>query len=338
MKKITIPAIVLASVILFGCTPIPTDYETASTEATSDSSISLADDQFEFNGKTVSVLDDVPYIFEVLGTPYKKEAFPEPHQDRVDYYYGSDDKYVALNTGNIDGKDCPFYIIICDNNIKTSKGIGLGSTEDEVRAAYGEPTDSWEEGNHSISYDFERFELVFSFLDEVCSFEYRNKDVISKYLAFLSTIDQANFDSYLEDYEFNYNGEAISIFDKVQDTQSKLGTPYKIDNYAQSGNFAYYYGTESDFIQYNTISVNDSELPRFILIKDRNVRTPGGISVGSTRDEVIDAYNIRTQVFYETFHSISYKFNDYEITFHFDDSDSFVESICYTNIKSHKES
>jgi len=154
----------------------------SSDASSSDSSVDLSDDQFVYNGKTISVLDDAAKLMDTLGTPYEKEPFPS-QPDRIDYSYGSEDKLVLLNIAVIDGKDYPFSIDIRDSNVKTAKGIGVGSKKDDVIAAYGEPTESFEEVAFCIVYDLGKTELTFTFFDgdEVGSFSYINVDTRSKY-------------------------------------------------------------------------------------------------------------------------------------------------------------
>ena len=154
----------------------------SSDASSSDSSVDLSDDQFVYNGKTISVLDDAAKLMDTLGTPYEKEPFSS-QPDRIDYRYGSEDKLVELNIAVIDGKDYPFSITIRDSNVKTAKGIGVGSKKDDVIAAYGEPTKSFDEGAFFMVYDLGKTELTFTFFDgdEVGSFDYINTDTRSKY-------------------------------------------------------------------------------------------------------------------------------------------------------------
>ena len=110
------------------------DSETASD---ADSSASNSEDaSIEINGKKVSILDDLQTTMDALGT-----ADGDPSSDASKaLYYSFASGAIEYTTVKLDGEELPLTLDIRSGDYKTSKGVGIGSTEDEVVAAYGEPT------------------------------------------------------------------------------------------------------------------------------------------------------------------------------------------------------
>lgn len=201
-----VPAIALA---LVGCGVVSTDSVSAAaaastaevaaaTEATTiDEKISdevsappaqitnSKDASFEYNGNTVSVLDDAKTTLAALGTPEKSE--PSAYMNSETYYFGTEPdtiEYSAFKLSN--GTEAPDFILIHDKNIKTSKGIGIGNTEKEIISAYGKPSeiaDFPEVNIYDLDYDMGSFSISFSLDDDkkLTSFSYLNNDNSSKY-------------------------------------------------------------------------------------------------------------------------------------------------------------
>jgi len=148
-----------------------------------------ADAIFEYNGNSISVLNDVKSTITSLGTPIQnKSADPAEYIDYETLFFGSETDPIEYGVFKLsDGSEVPYFINVYDKNIKTSKGIGIGNTEDEILSAYGEPSDiaDFPEVNiYDIVYDLEGFSISFS-LDEnkkVSSITYLNADTDSKYV------------------------------------------------------------------------------------------------------------------------------------------------------------
>lgn len=150
-----------------------TENETADETSTTveTKSADASDASFEYNGKTVSVLDDLETVKANLGTPTEEQ--PSPFSDNSGdklYVFGSDPDTIDLAT--LDGK--VQSITVYDYKIKTTKGIGIGSSEEEVLTAYGnsgEKTEAdsetdilYELGKYSIDFFFDRNSKVITII------------------------------------------------------------------------------------------------------------------------------------------------------------------------------
>ena len=79
---------------------------------------------------------------------------------------------VSVFTKETDGKEELTQITVHDKTARTAKGVGVGSTEDEVRNAYGEPNDEVVEGAKLLTYEFEGYSILFAFNDNVAAISY----------------------------------------------------------------------------------------------------------------------------------------------------------------------
>ena len=100
------------------------------------------DSLVKYNGKDLSVLNDAEAVLAELG----------------DY----DPKLSCIAI--IDGKEASVLLYIYNPDIKTSKNVGLGNSEQDVLDAYGFPdaTDS-NDPSYSFEYHFPSFDLIFDF-------------------------------------------------------------------------------------------------------------------------------------------------------------------------------
>ena len=143
------------------------------------------DASFEYNGNTVSILDDTKTVLAALGTPTSSE--PSAYNNSETYLFGADPdiiEYSAFKLSN--GTEAPDYILVQDKNIKTSKGIGIGNTEKEIISAYGKPSeiaDFPEVNIYDLDYDMGSFSITFSLDNDkkLTSFSYLNNDNGNKY-------------------------------------------------------------------------------------------------------------------------------------------------------------
>ncbi len=155
-----------------------TENETADETSTTveTKSADASDASFEYNGKTVSVLDDLETVKANLGTPTEEQ--PSPFSDNSDdklYVFGSDPDTIDLAT--LDGK--VQSISVYDYKIKTTKGIGIGSSEEEVLTAYGNSGEKTEaDGETDILYELGKYSIDFYFHrnGKVISIIYTNND------------------------------------------------------------------------------------------------------------------------------------------------------------------
>ena len=155
-----------------------TENETADETSTTveTKSADASDASFEYNGKTVSVLDDLETVKANLGTPTEEQ--PSPFSDNSSdklYVFGSDPDTIDLAT--LDGK--VQSISVYDYKIKTTKGIGIGSSEEEVLTAYGNSGEKTEaDGETDILYELGKYSIDFYFdrNSKVITIIYENND------------------------------------------------------------------------------------------------------------------------------------------------------------------
>ncbi|MBO4456138.1 MAG: hypothetical protein J5802_00310 [Butyrivibrio sp.] len=147
---------------------------------------SAEDAAFEYNGQTISILDDAQATLGALGTPEREEPSPFSDNGDVSYIYGSDPNTVEYMPLKVDGDALvPDSVIIYDKNVKTSKSVGVGSTEDDIKNAYGEPDNVSKSGStYELAYDFGSFAVGFDFDNKkkVNAIIFSNMDTFNKYV------------------------------------------------------------------------------------------------------------------------------------------------------------
>ena len=94
----------------------------------------LEDYQFMYNGNAISAMDDFETLNKALG------EYDPKHSDGEFYTYGDEKKrnfdiYVLEK----DGVKLPITLTIETDAVTTSRNIKVGSTKEEVIAAYGDP-------------------------------------------------------------------------------------------------------------------------------------------------------------------------------------------------------
>ncbi len=94
---------------------------------------------FVYNGVEYPLLSDAAPLLEALGTDYEVDASPSC----VYSQYGDDKTFsyenIEIQTNPTqDGKDIFYEIDIFGGDYATSKGIKIGSTLEEIKAAYGD--------------------------------------------------------------------------------------------------------------------------------------------------------------------------------------------------------
>ena len=115
----------------------------AGTENTSKGD--LKDTDFTYNGKTVSIMDNFEAVDKALGG---YNASNSNIQDVQSLYSYGDRQEVDMITRNDNGTETPITIGTCKPGMTTSRGITIGSSRDELMAAYGTPN-----GKHPTAYD-----------------------------------------------------------------------------------------------------------------------------------------------------------------------------------------
>jgi hypothetical protein len=113
---------------------------------------------FTLNGVTVSVNAAMAPIAEALGEPtsyFESESCAFQGLDKT-YTYGS----VVISTYPVDGEDFVYTIELKDDTVETTEGICIGSTKDDVTAAYGTASS---ETDTALSYEKDDSVLAFIF-------------------------------------------------------------------------------------------------------------------------------------------------------------------------------
>ncbi|MBO4457178.1 MAG: hypothetical protein J5802_05635 [Butyrivibrio sp.] len=154
--------------------------DSEASEVATDSASTGEDAFFVYNGKEVSIVDDVPAILEALG---EADSELTGKYDEGGYYgYSGGDIY--FNTYIVDGVESPNMLSIHSADVKTSRNIGVGDPAGDVIAAYGEPkelsdseeTEEW--GIKVYEYDFGDFMVDFQIEDDkVSDITYMNAKV-----------------------------------------------------------------------------------------------------------------------------------------------------------------
>ena len=149
------------------------------------------DAEFTYNGNTVSIMDSFEAVDKAMGGYNPSDSSIKDVQSL--YFYGKDEEVGMLSRKDF-GTETPITIGTRNPVITTSKNIQVGSSKDELTAAYGTPNDTKpysqteyviEEGsneekavNHTgeeVKYDFGDYSITFTVEnDKVASIEYRN--------------------------------------------------------------------------------------------------------------------------------------------------------------------
>ena len=156
MKKFI--AIAISSVMvlsLMGCG------ETAHESGTTiNENITLSDDQIAYNGNVVSVLDSTETSLSKLGK-YNKERSSLDNGDYRRFDFGKKYGELLLDTLLYEGKDLPIYFIVISPKVKTSRNVSIGDTEEDIIAAYGDPTNTKQENHKYLEYDMGDYTISF---------------------------------------------------------------------------------------------------------------------------------------------------------------------------------
>ncbi|RKM55598.1 hypothetical protein D6853_08565 [Butyrivibrio sp. X503] len=128
------------------------------------SDITDADASFEYNGQSVSIFDDDKTIHDVFGEEIPDYTYSDD-KNVTHCSFGTKEDSVGYSVWDNNGEKYPLTLTVCDKNVKTSKGIGIGNTKDEVIAAYGDSYTVAPNMEDGIIYDFGSFTMDFCFFD-----------------------------------------------------------------------------------------------------------------------------------------------------------------------------
>ncbi|WP_026668332.1 hypothetical protein [Butyrivibrio sp. AE2005] len=164
----------VASSVEEAATATSSSEQTAATTATSSNAattaasankeaapVKLADHELMYNGKVLSVLNDVGKTFEDLGV-YDRKITDLPNE----FFYVYDTPGIEFATYPAEKDVLPLAIDVSKPGVTTSRNIGVGNTKDEIEAAYGKPS---EKNNYTgqtgkeyyYKYQFDKFSVCF---------------------------------------------------------------------------------------------------------------------------------------------------------------------------------
>ena len=139
MKRILIAILLCTVLILSACS---SDAQpTPQGEATPDKPVAIgifteSDLVFAVESSEFPLNSDVAPLLEAFGKDYDLTTAPSCVYDGEDKVF--DYSFASIFTYPTDGKDLIDEIYIFGEDYKTNKGIGIGSTLDEIKAQYGD--------------------------------------------------------------------------------------------------------------------------------------------------------------------------------------------------------
>ena len=164
------------------------DTDTSSDSASTDSSTSgtataSTDDSFTYKNETLSILDDLQTTLDkinAVGTPCPSSPIEEADGSHL-YLYDSDanDSNFLMETFISNGTETVGHIGLIGPDAKTAKGIGIGSTVEDLTSAYGEPTRKSLKSN-TYNYEFDKLTIAFMIEDgKITNVDYLNSDFLN---------------------------------------------------------------------------------------------------------------------------------------------------------------
>lgn len=147
----------------------PAEKETSSEQASTDVGGGYT---IELNGTTVGVDMDMDTLTDALGAEKSKFEAASCAGDGTAYTYDYGAFQIETYPAD-DGKNLVGYITLMDDTVATDEGIDLDSSIDDVKAAYGDPTD---ESDAALTYEKDGMKLIFTISgDSITSIQYASK-------------------------------------------------------------------------------------------------------------------------------------------------------------------
>lgn len=159
-KKTGFLLITFTAFALMGCGAVSDNAskDASSVQQSQTEEKNLVDAAFEYKGNMLSLFDDPNTVIDILSTCDTGEVSTYLHFNK-EYFDGYHSPTIDYTMSN----DATFMYTISDESVRTSNGISIGSTQDEVIAAYdnaGERIRNW------ILCDFEDYYIIFYFDDD----------------------------------------------------------------------------------------------------------------------------------------------------------------------------
>ena len=181
MKKVVLLMGLTASMVLTACggseeKVISGEVNNVVTESAQPEEVQTEEAQADVNGYvfvsegvTIEVDGEAAAYVEGMSEPvsvYESPSCAFGDLDKIHTYNGFE-----MDTYSIDGVDYVSAVIFLDDSVTTVEGVGIGSTVEDVKAAYGEPTT---EESTILTYEKDEMKLCFLIKDNsVVSVEYR---------------------------------------------------------------------------------------------------------------------------------------------------------------------
>ena len=159
-KKTGFLLITFTAFALMGCGAVSDNAskDASSVQQSQTEEKNLVDAAFEYKENTFSLFDDPNIVIDKLTACDTGKSSTYIHLDK-EYYDGYQSPTMDYEIMN----NSTFMYAISDESVRTSNGISIGSTQDEVIAAYdnaGERIGNW------ILCDFEDYYIIFYFDDD----------------------------------------------------------------------------------------------------------------------------------------------------------------------------
>ena len=159
------------------------DSASVDSSESADTATASTDDSFTYKDKTSSILDDLPTTLDkinAVGTPCPSSPIEEADGSHL-YLYDSDanDSNFLMETFISNGTETVGHIGLIGPDAKTAKGIGIGSTVEDLTSSYGEPTRKSLKSN-TYNYEFDKLTIAFMIEDgKITNVDYLNSDFLN---------------------------------------------------------------------------------------------------------------------------------------------------------------
>ena len=159
------------------------DSASVDSSESADTATASTDDSFTYKNETLSILDDLQTTLDkinAVGTPCPSSPIEEADGSHL-YLYDSDanDSNFLMETFISNGTETVGHIGLIGPDAKTAKGIGIGSTVEDLTSAYGEPTRKSLKSN-TYNYEFDKLTIAFMIEDgKITNVDYLNSDFLN---------------------------------------------------------------------------------------------------------------------------------------------------------------
>ena len=150
------------------------DIDAEAEEGSEDATKTSDEASFEYKGKTISFTDDAQAVIDALDSVGTQATDVDRTGFEIEGVKWNDWDMNKVGTPNIsvatqddNGKEIIGCICGGGEDFKTSKGISTGSSPEDIKAAYGEPSSIGKVAQNAESYEykFDSFKISFFIMD-----------------------------------------------------------------------------------------------------------------------------------------------------------------------------